>query len=1007
MGLQILTLFVPLNVQAGLFKRLFRPGKAKEDALLDAYTDLAPESPTLGSPGYPSFKHVPSSPSGSHPSPIPSPPTSPKKILLSDSPDYSPTSFRSRSLMPGSDPSILGDAQSQYDTTPLRIALGSVHGLACGDALVAAGARDEAFVAQITELIEAMVRLQNASYTAMGHRQNILALTAFFVDVINMLDANGGRMGAEHIPLLQRIHAYIKDACEIAEPTAQPGWLVRLAKGEGLAGEFMRIHSGTLGQLRTADLDTAPHTTGGVVHRLPEPHYIDICRPVRKMLRSLGDGSLEAGLQRLRVDELAQQEAARTAEVPLQAIQREATADLLFPGDHCKFIETGPAREDDYCKVFGEYVSTSGDSVTPDGFELLMTHMGLLDNVDTFDRPAVARAALVAADGDYDGALDFQEFRAFYSRYPITAVRLHLRMSTSLELEHRVREVFLGFSVFGVSKPRSFGGATPRNHITPPRATSAGVLRPGDSETGLDAMRFAKLCRDCGLLSRGMTTQLIDVVFINAKARGSRRLDFDHFLAALAMVAERRGETLDQVVRRVAEAPGPAIRGMRAGYVRQHDDPSKKSGISSRGGPHSGPVNVDIRLLVDRSKSSPALPPPSGSQPPKFVPTQPESPKLHTRWRVQSQGPCTPGRGAPLHAVEAKANIKAAAMATPRGPPSVFGRACTPRAAEVAARSSSRKKKPSPLSGVSAKSQRSDYEGSAPRQLFAEPGAAETPSTARGNYASEDAYGHDASATRDTPREDPFRSPSHTAMISLGGPTTHDEAAQVGAGYPDAEAANDYSDSPYAVLFASRNGESQGTPRSDFSPEADQGAYSYEAVPEEAEAEGESWELEPRSPDIGSPTVREAEVDDNESGQQEQEYQSAADQYAEALAAWNSPKAETDNYNDTDEDAEAEAEFDSGSPMAEGLERAVAAAMAAAKAAAAAANAAAAAAAMAASDAPTDEENNGAEGNDWAAETDCETPAGDDDQSDMYSDNAWHRQTYYTELGNGVAPSDK
>lgn len=920
--------------------------------------------------------------------------------------------------MPGSDPSILGDAQSQYDTTPLRIALGSVHGLACGDALVAAGARDEAVVAQITALIESLVRLQNASYTAMGHRQNILALTAFFVDVVNMLDANGGRMGAEHIPLLQRIQSYIKDACEIAEPTAQPGWLVRLAKGEGLAGEFMRIHSGTLGQLRTADLDTAPHTTGGVVHRLPEPHYIDICRPVRKMLRSLGDGSLEAGLQRLRVDELAQQEAARTAEVPLQAIQREATADLLFPGDHCKIIETGPAREDDYCKVFGEYVSTSGDSVTPDGFELLMTHMGLLDNVDTFERPAVSRAALVAADGDYDGALDFQEFRSFYSRYPITAVRLHLRMSTSLELEHRVRQVFLGFSVFGVSKPRSFGGTTPRNQvITPPRATSAGVLRPSDNESGLDAMRFAKLCRDCGLLSRGMTTQLIDVVFINAKARSCRRLDFDHFLAALAMVAERRGETLEQVVKRVADAPGPAIRGMRAGYVRQHDDPSKKSGISSRGGPHSGPVNVDIRLLVDRSKSSPALPPPTGAQPPKFVPTQPESPRLHTRWRVQSAGPCTPGRGAPLHAVEAKATSKAAAMSTPRGPPSVFGRACTPRAAEVAARSSSRRKKPSPLSGVSSKSQKGELDAGAPRQLFAEPAPAETPSTARGNYASEDNYGRDTPASRDTPREDPFRSPSHTAMVTLGELNTQDEAAEAGADYSShAEPGNDCSDSPYAVLFASRNSDqAQETPRGNFSTEADQGAYSYEAVQAEAavqaEVGGESWELEPRSPDVGSNTIQGVEVDDVEEGEQEQEYQLVADQYADALAAWNSPKdntyTATDNYNDTDDDANVESEFDSGSPMAEGLERAVAAAMAAAKAAAAAANAAAAAAAMAASDVPTDEENNCAEDNDWAAEADCETPGGDDDQSDsMYSDNAWHRQTYYTELGNGVPPSD-
>ncbi len=660
-----------------------------------------------------------------------------------------------------------------------------------GQALIASASYDEALLSQTTDFVADAVRLQHASYIALGHHQNVVTLSNFFVDVVNMLEANGPRLEHEHAAVLRRARVCLKEACNVAESCNQPGWLVRMAKGEAMSEEFSRLHSTALTLLRAGSLDTAPRASiDGKVRRLPEPKYLNLSKSIRTMLTSIGEGSMEAGIKRLREDEDAQQQMAKVADVPVEAIQREANLEPFFAADATKIVENGAARDAEFTKVFSEYVTTSVDAITADGFEKLMAHMGLLDGMDTYERPSAARAALVAADSDYDGALNFDEFRAFYSRHSVTAARLFLRMTASLELESKVREVFLGFSNFGSSKaaPRAGGSMTPR-----------GKTVGTETEAGLDCTRFAKLCRDCNLLSWGMTGPHVDVVYTASKPRSGRRLDFDHFLAALALVADRRGQSLDQVAKLVADAGGPAYRCTKSDFVSLHDDPSKISGIYGRGGPNLGPVNKDLSALVARGLKDPvALPPASGVKPTKIEPTKPQSPKLATGRRTAGTGPCTPGRGVSLQAAEAKAAEKAAALASPRGPHAVFGRTCTARAAEMA---NSRKKKngaaatpPPTAAPVVAAVVKPTYTAS--RQLFTEPKAAEAvvapvpepepvveqpPSPPRTSVAAsvvddvDDASDGSAEspivaspiATAAPAFEDPFKAESSVAMVSV------------------------------------------------------------------------------------------------------------------------------------------------------------------------------------------------------------------------------------------------
>ena len=57
--------------------------------------------------------------------------------------------------------------------------------------------------------------------------------------------------------------------------------------------------------------------------------------------------------------------------------------------------------------------------------------------------------------------------------------------------------------------------------------------------------------------------------------QGARRLTFERFLDALALLAERKGASLADLAGAVLAARGPCVSGTRADYVKFHDDKAR------------------------------------------------------------------------------------------------------------------------------------------------------------------------------------------------------------------------------------------------------------------------------------------------------------------------------------------------------------------------------------------------------------------------------------------------
>lgn len=97
---------------------------------------------------------------------------------------------------------------------------------------------------------------------------------------------------------------------------------------------------------------------------------------------------------------------------------------------------------------------------------------------------------------------------------------------------------------------------------------------------GVDGRAFAKLCKDCGLVGRGLKTSDLDVIFAKVVFKGERRATWEQFKDALQHIAERRGCTQEEIASQVAArgGEGPQFRGTQSERVRLHDDKSTYTG---------------------------------------------------------------------------------------------------------------------------------------------------------------------------------------------------------------------------------------------------------------------------------------------------------------------------------------------------------------------------------------------------------------------------------------------
>ena len=81
----------------------------------------------------------------------------------------------------------------------------------------------------------------------------------------------------------------------------------------------------------------------------------------------------------------------------------------------------------------------------------------------------------------------------------------------------------------------------------------------------MDGAKWAKFCRETGLQNRRTLDAVqVDLIFSKVKTRGERKISFEEFKDAVAMVAEMRGRTFADTCLLVVSKGGPQSAGTRA-----------------------------------------------------------------------------------------------------------------------------------------------------------------------------------------------------------------------------------------------------------------------------------------------------------------------------------------------------------------------------------------------------------------------------------------------------------
>ncbi|CAM9657725.1 unnamed protein product [Scytosiphon promiscuus] len=134
--------------------------------------------------------------------------------------------------------------------------------------------------------------------------------------------------------------------------------------------------------------------------------------------------------------------------------------------------------------------------------------------------------------------------------------------------------------------------------------TSFGAGQSGSSE--MDSAKFVKLAKDCKLVGKGVSTTDLDLIFTKVKDKTAKKINFDTFVAAVGLIAEKVGKSTDEVIHIIVSAKGPTTGAATvADDVRFHDDKSTFTGVHNSGGPTNiDSHNVDMANQLDRSEGA-------------------------------------------------------------------------------------------------------------------------------------------------------------------------------------------------------------------------------------------------------------------------------------------------------------------------------------------------------------------------------------------------------------------
>jgi len=100
------------------------------------------------------------------------------------------------------------------------------------------------------------------------------------------------------------------------------------------------------------------------------------------------------------------------------------------------------------------------------------------------------------------------------------------------------------------------------------------------AQTELDNAKWAKLCKDSGLIDKKFTKADMDMTFVKVVPKGKRKMAYSEFVEALRLVATKKGVSSEEVSAMVAAA-APSSSGTRAdtdSVVTHFTDTTKYTG---------------------------------------------------------------------------------------------------------------------------------------------------------------------------------------------------------------------------------------------------------------------------------------------------------------------------------------------------------------------------------------------------------------------------------------------
>ena len=405
---------------------------------------------------------------------------------------------------------------------------------------------------------------------------------------------------------------------EIALAYSQPGWVYRLSLDSGLHSRLMHL---------VECVAKAFEKMG--CNQIQSVALLNTHKAIVSTLKGIhGGGNWAQGLTALRENPQALESLAACLRASSSVIKRESFLNVSIPWG-LQMIDSADVRDEECRAVFLEYCSASAGLSAADFEQYFHDCIENDQKVDMKDIASKSSKLFVRMDKDFDGFLSLQEFSLVYCEKKVSAAKSLLRLLCGLSMENKIKKTFDLFAAYG-----------------------SGVPKMAKTEkSALDSARFTKLCRDSNIVSKTKTAEALDVAFTKCVPKMSKKMDFDHFLAALPRISVCSGLAMTEICKRIAMCSGPTSRCTKAPFVKLHDDKTLFTGIYARGGPDVGPVTVDMKAFVGRAKTQATRS--LGME--NLTLTLPESPKMATTSRITSSpGPKTPGRGVSLEACEAR-----------------------------------------------------------------------------------------------------------------------------------------------------------------------------------------------------------------------------------------------------------------------------------------------------------------------------------------------------------------